>query len=287
MKLAENRVCNLELYPGEGGVASPLILDYLPQRNELAGCGTFGEFDRSCYSLRPGSPEAWQPLSSLAQDHCNLLISTRSHVSPELGWFVFGHEGTVCQSDTNFGDLFIADLLTNTDNKWTVSPVASPYPNGYPASSCSVLLNPTTVMVTGGYDNDMTTLDMCFLLDLNTMTWTKVAPMLKPRQDHTCVVTVDGEVLIAAGQDGSVHVYNPATNSWREEQDLPDQVTTFYESALLLLNGMPSFVEVDTDKIWQRQEDGSWEMMDVSLGAEFDGFFDHLVPVPADLYQCP
>ena len=285
MNLAESTVCELASQPGVDKWWSPVVMEYISQRQAVAVCGNSGKDDRSCYSLRPGTPPTWQPIPPLVQDHCPYPFGTSSHYTSRAGWFVFGQDKSNCGSYP--GSSLVSELLNN-DQEWLLTTLSSPYPDGFPSELCSVLLNATTIMVTGGvagYDG----LSSTFLLDLDTLAWTEAAPMKSARFGHGCTVTREGNVLVAGGTDGpSVHIYHPDTDSWTvEQQNLPNQIYS-YNSYILLWNHKPILLSPYSQEIWERTEENSWELMTATLGANFDGsFYNTAVMVPSGLYECP
>lgn len=249
----------------------------------MAACGTFETTSRFCYSLSPGLPPTWKDINPFTSNHCHIPDVTRSHYSREFGWYVFGRE--TCPSRGN-----IMSEVMNDNQNWLEIPASSPFSEGFPGGTCSVLINSSTALITGGIDKDI--LSFTSLLDLNTFTWTEVAPMITPRAGHGCVVDENNEVLIAGGFNGallsSVHIYNPATDSWREEQELPGLMEHYKYPTILLWNQKPVLLEANSDRMWMRLENRSWELMPTTLGAEFLGSdVDTAALVPADLYQCP
>ena len=55
-------------------------------------------------------------------------------------------------------------------------------------------LNSTHILLSGGFEIDV--------LDLVNLVWTPSTPMSAPRNGHGCVLTEDGEVLVAGGFGG-------------------------------------------------------------------------------------
>ena len=85
------------------------------------------------------------------------------------------------------------------------------------SGACSVLLDDSRIVVTGGTEPNAT---------LNTAevfqsdgTFAPVAPMTSPRSNHTCSRLADGTVLATGGQNdsgplSSAEIYDPSTNTW-------------------------------------------------------------------------
>ena len=250
-----------------------------------------------CYTLQPGTPgkpPAWEQINSFGKKISSSSLIVKSHYRSDVSsWYVFGSQRIHNRNRTNAG--FVSGKLSEGKN-WLWTPVtSSPYPNGFATGACSVLLNNSFAFITGGLRIDENhTLSSSFMLDLNTFTWTEVAKMIAPRAGHGCVVDKNNEVLIAGGLQNifptpkflsTVHIYNPVTDSWREDKELPVKNGTL--STVLLWNQRLVAPEAGTDKLWERKEDRSWELMNTTLGRKFQGVFGSLALVPAGLYQCP
>ena len=106
--------------------------------------------------------------------------------------------------------------------------------------------------------------------------------MLKPRNEHGCVLTNEGEVLIAGGSDGNVdvNIFNPVSLEWRESGNLPSEIATSLPPGLWLWNGTVLLFEGETDRIWKREEDQGWQLMDVTMGGNFYAVWGNAVLVP-------
>ena len=83
------------------------------------------------------------------------------------------------------------------------------------------LLNSTHIFFSGGYYNDEFLVRVeTWIVDLENLALIPSTPMLTPREEHGCVLTEEGEVLIAGGEQGgdgsyvlSVHTFNPLSLS--------------------------------------------------------------------------
>ena len=105
----------------------------------------------------------------------------------------------------------VTELLTPA-NEWVTLSTDSPFGDFYPAHLCSVPLNSTHLFFSGG-DFYGGVLADTWTLDLENLEWTSSAPMLTGRSGHGCVLTADGEVLVAGGYpaEDAVHIYNPVS----------------------------------------------------------------------------
>ena len=218
MNLEAGTVCSLPNYPGGKG---PTFLQNLDKWPTIAACGSFlNPDDNSCFQL-DGLPAAaaWTAMPSMLNSHCASPYQSSSHYLSPYGWFIFGQDDSCSFQFSNIS----TEILTE-DLEWMTTPTVSPYsPSAFPSGACSVQLNSTHILVTGGFNGLV--LDSAWLLDLTTYTWMQLAPMLEPRHAHGCLLTSRGEVLVVGGQTGpSGHVYNVARNEWREEESLPDEI---------------------------------------------------------------
>jgi N-acetylneuraminic acid mutarotase len=94
--------------------------------------------------------------------------------------------------------------------------------------TAAVVLNGDIVIVGGqATDDDSSTLTKVWEFDPSTSQWTALASMPIPRS-HAMVDVIDGEIVVAGGTTAndvplaSVILYNPATNAWSTQTNLPD-----------------------------------------------------------------
>ena len=274
------------------------VLEYIDHLGKVATCGDqWHNGTLACYTLQPGAPDtppAWEQINSFGKKISSSTGFVRSHYRSDVSsWYVFGAQPTHTTNKTDAG--LVSEKLIEGRNWHRTPATSSPYPNGFAGGACSVLLNNSIAFITGGLRIDENhTLSSSFMLDLNTFTWTEMAKMITPRAGHGCVVDNNNEVLIAGGLQNifptpkflsTVHIYNPVTDSWREDKELPVKNGTL--STVLLWNQRLVAPEAGTDKLWERKEDRSWELMNATLGGIFQGVFSSLALVPAGLYQCP
>ena len=284
MNLVDYHVCELAPYPGLllGG-KGPVVLTYLPDQGVAAACGTLDQIDRSCYALQPGTSSAWQSMAPMVKDHCSGPHRTRSHYSKYFGWIVFGQD----ESCSNQG--FLVTETFTQDQGWVEKSIHSPYTDFYPGALCSVLIDDQSIMIIGGFTNKRAILSSNYILNLGNSSWVKATELLTSRNQHGCVVTADGEVMIAGGayEKKSVDFYDASSSSWRQGQDLPIKMGNYGSPIIKLWNFKPILMESSTDKIWEMQGDGSWQLFNISLGATFNGRTDNAVLVPAGQFKCP
>ena len=258
---------------------------FLEDQQLLAACGSWRRANTSCYQLSPGNPPSWQPMPPLGGQHCSWQASTRSKYLEGLGWLLLGQDEQCLDGAMN-----IMTELYTTDHEWIDLPVASPYADGYPDSSCVVAVNSTTLFVCGGYNGHYQS--SSWMLDLTDYSWIQLQDMPESRYGHACALTMDNnEILIAGGvynggDKSTVYIFNISNNSWRQIGDLPSGFNYNGYIEILQWNNQHILLEYGTTNIWLSTNNGlSWERMEASMGAKNYG--DVAVVVPMGLYQCP
>ena len=265
----------------------PVVMTYLQDQQILAACGTGGEDDdRSCYQLTPDKPEAWQGMPNLNINFCSHPTRTMENYIGGLGWLITGQED--CGGDN------IATSLLTTQAQWIQPPIASPYTTaGFPAYACSVAINSSAVIITGGV-NAAGVLSSTWMLDLTDYAWTKLEDMPGPRLSHGCTMTSTGELMIAGGYNESdvfsVYTYNLMNSIWTQAADLPAEMNSVDEPAMLLWNGQPIILEDDSSNIWILQNSSSssssWVKMSSNLDSDFLGSWATATLVPSGMFTC-
>ena len=149
-------------------------------------CGEDGNIaNKDCYSF---DGITWEPMPSLQEDHYPYAFKTKSFFLDGSLW-VGGDDGS--QGMVN--------EMLNSDGQWITLPVVLPYENYY-FTPCVVPLNSSHIFFSGGSYNDNYLADTR-ILDVENLLWTSSTQMLTPRIYHGCVLTNDGEVLIAGGNN--------------------------------------------------------------------------------------
>ena len=284
MNLNTTRVCSLPSYPGVDG-RGPVVLSYLADQRVLAACGSLNNTDdQSCYQLSPDQPSGWQPLG--AGQHFNQFCArpqyTRSHPL-QAGWFLIGQKDN-CGSS---GAALSTELLT-PELQWITPSISNPFDKaGYPWGTCSVAINSSSVIVTGGLNNLY--LSSTWMLDLSDFSWTRLQDLPGPRFAHGCTTTATGELIIVGGWDGSdissVYIYNLINNTWRRAGDLPAGMNYYYFPVMFLWNKHPILLEPLTSNIWIL-DGNNWTLMEATMGAQFGGLYDTATTVPAGIFTC-
>ena len=284
MNLNTSRVCSLPSYPGVDG-RGPVALTYLEDQQVLAACGSFEKDDQSCYLLSPDQPLSWQPLAAgdMSSWHCPDPRYTRNHFLKENGWFLVG-QSDHCGDDINAAG--VSTELLNPQLQWTQPTISSPYRGGYPANTCSVAINSTTVIITGGYNAD-NILSSTWMLDLTDYSWTQLQDMPGYRYAHGCTTTATGELIIAGGYGlslSSVFIYNLIDNTWSQASDLPAG-WDYYNPLMFLWNKQIIILERYSSNIWILEE-ASWKKMEATMGATLNGYSDTAITVPTSTFTC-
>lgn len=254
-------------------------MEFYDPTGEVVACGEYGNSGyKSCFSF---DGVTWTSLPPLHENHFSYTYYTRSYFMEGLGLWVGGSDG----------DGGIVSELFNSEGQWITLPVDSPYENIRYPYPCSVPLNNTHIFFSGGFSFEQGAyLADTWVLNLENLEWTSSTPMFTPREQHGCVLTDAGEVLVAGGQgESSVEIFNPVTLEWRERGNLPSEIYYAKYPGLLLWNDTVIFVETDTANIWaMREEDQGWQLMNATMGASFRGDYDTAVVLPESWSQrCP
>ena len=252
------------MYPAAGG---PVTLAFYDPTGDVVACGEYKNSDyKECFIF---DGITWEPLPLLQEYPYPYAYGTKSYFMEGIGLWVGGQPGKGEGTDEMVNELF------NSDGQWEKLPVDSPYE--FYAVPCIVPLNSTHIFFSGGHRHYTDT----WIFDLESLVWTSSTPMLKPRNEHGCVLTNEGEVLIAGGSDGNVdvNIFNPVSLEWRESGNLPSEIATSLPG-LRLWNGTVLLFEGETDRIWKREEDQGWQLMDVTMGGNFYAVWGNAVLVP-------
>ena len=141
------------------------------QTGVVAGCGsTYDPGSKDCFVLNGST---WTPMAPMGSDHCPYAPVTQSHLLEGLGWWVGGPR--------NCSYLRMSSELLTLDNEWLSLPVDSPYGQLFARRPCSVPLNSTHILFTGGFSDTEGLLDETWVLNMESLEWTASTPMLTPR----------------------------------------------------------------------------------------------------------
>jgi len=275
--------CDLPAYPD--GVP-PVALTYSDIFDYAFACGAHADKDKkTCYAF-DGS--VWQPLENgvLVGDHYPFVYGTYNHMMPGLGWWIGGTKS----SEANWN----SELYTE-NREWVSLPLGSPYPGdaGFlPGRMCSVKLNSTHILLTGGIEEYFhTSYKEIWILDLESLVWSKSTPMLgNGRSSHACGLNSAGELVIVGGWESnnivldSVQILNLESGEWREAGTVPEGVDTNYP-VMLTWQDQLIMLSRDTGDIWMMADDGSsWTPAAASLSGTFFGGYD-VVTLVSDKFR--
>ena len=271
--------CELPMYPAAGG---PVTVAFSHQTGEVVACGEYDNIiNKEFYSF---DGITWEPLPLLQEDHVPAPYFTNSYFMEGIGLWVGGDDGSGYDSDL-LGRM--VNELLNSEGQWVTLPLESAYEDNLYQAPCVVPMNSTHIFFSGGIIlSNYTVLADTWILDLENLEWTPSTPMLTPRWFHGCLLTDDGEVLVAGGYEdfyfdvpsSSVDIFNPVSLEWRESGNL----SNIYPDTpgLLLWKEEVILFEYESDRIWEREDDLGWRLMDVSMGATFYGDEENAVLVP-------
>ena len=297
MDLDKSAVCKLQSYPVK---TAPFLLNYLENTKEVMACNNFYNFTYTylfgsspinCYKLNSSDSSNWTYSPPMVTDHHDYTYFTKSFYLNNGDLFVIGSNDSTTR--------FISTALWSSDgNSLSATPtgglpnMTTTYQN-YPSGGCAAKLNDTHIMVVGGLEGEHSFrkyLSSAWILNLADYTWQLVEPMNQERYGHACILTAEGEVLVAGGvtdngKSYNAEIYNPITNSWRNDSfDLPAKSTVFADT--LLYEKKVIMLPQGTTNPWIRTESG-WKNSNVSLGGTFDGNWgSKAVMVPKDAFNC-
>jgi hypothetical protein len=117
-----------------------------------------------------------------------------------------------------------------TEEGWEELPQTIPVLSIF--SHCAVLVNSTTVMVIGGYQNHKSS-NKTYFFNTENEIWTEGPQIKNDRTDHSCGMirknnhSQDFSLIVAGGGNSddnilsSVEILDPGSNDWRKGTDLP------------------------------------------------------------------
>ena len=147
-----------------------------------------------------------------------------------------------------------------------------------PGLPCTVQLNSTHTMITGGSLNDVTISDV-WLLDWNLKQWSQGPSLLKARRNHKCISLSAGRVMVAGG-DGhnyedvsqGVEIFDSGLDGWYSSAEMPEPV-----HYLLAWGLAPVMINYDGD-IW-KQTDEVWTKLNIRTTNNIPAFaFGNTLP---------
>lgn len=99
-------------------------------------------------------------------------------------------------------------------------------PEGRVQGAAVVMADKKSVLLSGGSDGGGGGTNHAYLLDLESKTFRRLPPMLRPHTDHASLALADGRAIVLGGtrvdaDDIGAEVYDPATDSWSVFDVLP------------------------------------------------------------------
>lgn len=121
--------------------------------------------------------------------------------------------------DRNMNILDSCAFIDVGEYQWTVLEAKMTTPRAF---ASAILLDRTTIVICGGYDDDGNELSSCESLDLNTHTFSPHPDMLQPRYYHAGV-HYNGTIVVLGGSpdDGTCEQFDPAVFEWTPFAPLP------------------------------------------------------------------
>ena len=188
-------------------LAAHLVLDALAAAL-VDGCGTHADATRSSLavaSARWTSARVWRSISGHTQQ-CRTLRPPIQHMDYRSAYA----DGTdvpqainpcrrSCDGRDGSTRVKSVEIFDPVTSAWTAGP---PMSTGRTSHSQSTLAD-GRVLVCGGRDLNVASLDTAEIFDPITNVWTAVAPMRTKHQMHSQSTLVDGRVLVSGGYDGT------------------------------------------------------------------------------------
>ena len=208
-----------------------------------------------------------------------------SFIVHDIGWWIlscdYGFASHGCRAKYMKSELF------TQEQTWIPGPEV-PYYNTslgltFPSHRCSVQLNSSHTMVTGGQldsTSDGSAIPNVWLFDWNRGEWSQGPSLALGRRDHNCLALGAGRVMVAGGKGlfaedlVTVEVFDETLWGWYASQDLPEEQSSV--STLVLWNDDP--VWLNGDHSWHFK-DGEWVRLN-SAPTQRD--WRLAVPVPDD-----
>jgi len=277
-------ICQLPQYPVPTFGPAAIIFD--DNDTVVRSCGGYiktksGATTSRCFTF---DGLEWKDMASKnASIEASYDVTLSSYI-PGYGWWLFGcndWHGAGCPVDKTQSEIFL-----DSTHMWTDGPKLPQISNDslyqFPGSYCTVQLNSTHTMVTGGQlDFDVGAISEVWFYDWSQDIWVQGPSMEKARRQHTCVNLGEGRVMVAGGfsENGqetlTVEIFDQNVGSWYRSRDFPeDQNCCSYGSKLVNWAGVP--VWINGQHLWKFEE-GEW----LQIGQEWSFHeYDQVVMVP-------
>ena len=261
--------CKLPLYPSP--IEEPALMVYDEVDNVVRACGgkipgtspsNFNITTR-CFTF-DGSE--WEDMEETAAEYY-YLDGPGSVTVPGVGWWVYScwitYPFGCVEDEPIFSEIFLSN------HTWVPGPELPRYNNSmqynFPADHCTVQLNSSHTMITGGLMGKGT-LTTVWLYDWTRQQWTLGPSLSTARSKHTCITMDDGRVMVAGGIDYNnqdhitTEIFSLSVGGWSQGIDLPE-VGDHFRSQMFNLNG--DLLWINDMSSW-RLEDDKWSRLKVS-----------------------
>ena len=234
-----------------------------------------------CYSL---DRNKWTFSSTINKAGSNAAVSLSPYPTKSYKLFLTGGKW----SNT-------AEVLT--EQGWKELPQSIPVTISY---HCAVLVNSTTVMVIGGYQNHKSS-NKTYFFNTENEIWTEGPQIKNERYSHSCGTirknsqSQEFSVIVAGGAESedkilsSVEILDPGSNEWRKGPDLPfgimdAQMVADQNGGVVLAGGRKGINHINyeyLDTLYQLPhggEDTEWFEMEQKLDTGREKHVAFLVP---------
>ena len=256
--------CDLPEYPFPASETAAMIYD--GEARLVRACGGVIPSKNSHPTNRCFTFDGFQWREDMEHTQDAFFISDRpeSIIVPEMGWWIlscdygFGSHG--CRQRYMKSELF------TPEGTWIPGPEVPYYETSsgptFPSHRCSVQLNSSHTMVTGGQLDstaDGSAIADVWLFDWNQEEWSQGPGLAVGRREHRCLALGAGRVMVAGGKGlfaedlVTVEVFDETLGGWYASQDLPEEQS--YVSTLVSWNGDP--VWLNGDHSWHFKA-GEW-----------------------------
>jgi len=268
--------CQLPAYPVKGG--SPSFINYwgFNETGPVVACGShYLEASTQCFAYEGiYSDSPWIQLPNSTLNHCIFdtsgLLTTQydsSGLMTGMGWWLSGR--TLDDNDDCSSYKWASEVFNGFE--WVAGPDP---PKGVTfIDSCTVQVNTTHSLVVGG----MASISQSWLYDWQAGRWTEAGQLNRPRFYHSCVAVEGLGVLVVGGADSTsnseftVELFDSDNGTWSLQPSLPNFMDTYHITVLQWQGTVIALANQD-DRVFKREDDGSWGVLEgVLLPQMFKG----------------